>query len=118
MKTLIIFLLLSIGTVAMAKDPASSKVRTRISDDSQTIAIQIDGFNHGRKIHYDQAFDVSGMNVLQKELLTYRAFDSQGLLPPLHEMRWLIFAALGLTGLILTLILVIIQRMKFRLKVS
>ncbi|QHV99933.1 hypothetical protein [Spirosoma endbachense] len=118
MKTLIMCLLLGIGTVAMAKDPSSSQVRTRISDDSQTIAIQIDGFKHGRKIRFDQTFDVSGINVLQKELLIYRAFDSQGLLPPLHMMKWLIFAALGLTGVILTLILVIIQRMKFRLKVS
>lgn len=93
MKVLFINLLLSISLSAAAQ---SSPLRTRIVNDDQTLSIQIDGFKNGRKIHYNRTFDVARLNPLQKEILKYRAFESQGIALPLHEMVWLIFAALGL----------------------
>ena len=94
MKYLVIILMLSLATVVQAQ-PSYSKVKTRISDDSQTLSIQIDVNKHGRDVHYKQTFDVSDMNGLQVDLLKYRVFASQDVTLPIHEMKRLISAALG-----------------------
>ncbi|CAN5428084.1 hypothetical protein BH09BAC4_BH09BAC4_10470 [soil metagenome] len=106
MKHLQVCLLLSIGLVAMTTNANASSVRTRISDDNQTLSIQIDGVKNGQTIHYNQRFNVAGMNALQKTVLKYRAFNSAGVSIPFHEIAWLIFAALGLIMLILTSLIV------------
>lgn len=103
MKTLLFSLFLLIGTVSMAR---STSLRTRISDDQKTLSIRIDGSHNGRKIHFNQAFDVSDMSALRKELLKYRVYTSLGISPPLHEMPWVILSILGVvvvffTGLVL-----------------
>lgn len=102
MKYFLMSLLLSIGLVAMTQTAMASNLRTRISDNSQTLSIQIDGVKHGRKVHYNQRFDVAGMNALQKEVLKYRAFNAAGVTIPFHEIAWLVFSALGFVALILT----------------
>jgi hypothetical protein len=106
MKYLLICLLLSIGLVAMTSNAKASNLRTRISDDNQTLSIQIDGFKNGEKIHYSQRFNVAGMNALQKTVLKYRAFNSAGVSIPFHEIAWLFFAALGVITLIFTTLIV------------
>lgn len=93
---------MSIGLVAMASNANASNLRTRISDDNQTLSIQIDGVIHEQKIHYNQRFNVAGMNALQKTVLNYRAFNSVGVSIPFHEIAWLAFAALGLIAVVLT----------------
>ena len=102
MKYLLISLLLSIGLVAMTPNAKASNLRTRISDDNQTLSIQIDGFKNGAKIQYNQHFNVAGMNALQKTVLKYRAFNSAGVTLPFHEIAWLVFAALGIITLVFT----------------
>lgn len=97
MKYLFVSLLLSLSLAVTAQPSSSSALRTRIVNDDQTLSIQIEGINNGRKIHYRQAYDVAGMNLLQKEWLKYRAFESQGVALPLHEIAWLLLAALGLS---------------------
>ncbi|WP_421827344.1 hypothetical protein [Larkinella sp.] len=98
MKLLLISLFLTISTVAMAQ----SSLRMRISDDEKTLSIRIDGTRNGRKIHFNQAFDVSDMSTLRKELLKYRVFTSLELSPPLHEMPWVILSILGVVVVFFT----------------
>jgi hypothetical protein len=97
---------LSIGTVAMAQ---SSSLRTRISDDERTLSIRIDGNQNGRKIHFNQAFDVSKMSNLRKEMIKYRVYTSQGLIIPIHEMPWTVFTVLGTLVLVITLFVIRFQ---------
>lgn len=94
MKHLVIILMLSLATVVQAQS-RYAKVETRISDDSQTLSIQIDVNKHGRDVHYKQTFDVSGMNGLQIDLLKYRVFAAQDLTLPIHEMKRLMGAVIG-----------------------
>ncbi|SFC73596.1 hypothetical protein [Spirosoma endophyticum] len=102
MKHLLIALLLSIGLVAMTTNANASNLKTRISDDNQTLSIQIDGFKNGKEIHYSQHFSVADMSALQKTMLKYRAFNSAGVAIPFHEISWLFFTALVVITLILT----------------
>lgn len=102
MKHLLVCLLLSIGLVAMTANANASNLRTRISDDNRTLSIQIDGFKNGEMIHYNQRFNVAGMNTLQKTMLKYRAFNSAGVAVPFREISWLFFAAIGFIALVLT----------------
>jgi len=106
MKFLFISLLLSLATVAMANKSGYSKLRKRISDDENTLSIQIDGNQNGRTIHYKHTFDVAGMSNLRKEVLKYRVFHSLGVAVPFHEMPWCISVAAGLVVLDVTLFLV------------
>lgn len=109
MKFILIGLLLSIGTQALAQQAATTKLRTRISDDSHVLSIQIDGTRHGQKVHYDHTFDVAGMNSLQKAILKYRVFYSVGAPLPSHEMSRLIGLAFGLVTSIITFLIVRFQ---------
>ncbi|MVM38005.1 hypothetical protein GO730_11045 [Spirosoma sp. HMF3257] len=99
MKHVLIILMLILSTIAQAQSHYS-KVKTRISDDNQTLMIQIDVTKHGRDIHFKQAFDVSNLNGLQIDLLKYRVFASQGLIVPIHEMKRLMSAGVGVIMLI------------------
>ncbi|MCY7358348.1 MAG: hypothetical protein LH609_12990 [Rudanella sp.] len=112
MKLLLIILLFSISMGGFAQQSALAKLRTRISDDEKTLLIQIDGNRDGQKIQLDQTFAVTGMSSLGKELLTYRAFNSVGLLPPLNEMPWLIFTVLGILMVGIALLTVSVQSVK------
>jgi len=112
MKLLLMSLLLSIGMVAMNHQSVASNLKTRISDDAKTLSIQIDGSNNGRSIHYHQTFDVAGMNALQKEVIKYRAFDSVGIMVPLHEIQGLLLLVFGLPALIIALLIVRFQSRK------
>ncbi|GAB4016371.1 hypothetical protein GCM10028808_44600 [Spirosoma migulaei] len=109
MKHLLIILMLSLSTAVQAQS-SNSRVKTRISDDNQTLSIQIDVNKHGQDIHYKQAFDVSGMNGLQIDLLKYRVFASQDITLPFHEMKRLMGAVLGAIIVIALAIAVIIVR--------
>ena len=104
MKHLLIIVLLSISTFATAQ--SSSRMKTRIVDNSQTLLIQIDGNKSGRSIHYKQTFDVAGMTTFQKDVLKYRAFASQNVVPPLHDMAVSIATLLGALSLVITLVIV------------
>ncbi|GAB3905478.1 hypothetical protein GCM10028803_36400 [Larkinella knui] len=108
MKIGLFILLLSIGPVAMAR----SVVQTRLVDNGKTLTIQISGHRDGRKIHFDQTFDVSNQNILQKERIKYRAFRSVGLVPPVAEFPGLITAAVGLVALAGTALAVWSQNVK------
>ncbi len=112
MRLLLLFLLLTICTSGFAQQSAPTNLRTRISDDEQNRSIQIDGRQNGRRIHFDQTFAVTGMSSLRKEVLTYRAFDSVGIAPPLNEMRWLIVTGLGLLTMGIALLMVGFHRVK------
>ena len=84
---LIVTLFLKLSTlVALAQQPVPSSLRTRITDDGQTLSIQFDGFKSNRKVHYDQHFDVSNMSGLQKEIInTPLGTDPPALVgPPRH----------------------------------
>lgn len=96
MKHLLICLLVCIGLAAMPQRSVASTLRTRISDDNQTLSIQLNGNQDGRKIQFSQTFNVAGMNPVQKELLKYRAFKSAGVLVPIHEIPWLVYGSLCL----------------------
>ncbi|MFD2571388.1 hypothetical protein ACFSUS_12135 [Spirosoma soli] len=103
MKLLFITLLLCISIFTSAEAATPSVLRTRISDNGVTLSIQINGYKNGRKINYDQTTNVSRLNWLQKELVKYRAFRSQGLFLPLREMPGLCMTASGLVVLMSTL---------------
>ncbi|WP_461071775.1 hypothetical protein [Spirosoma horti] len=115
MKHLLIGLLICIGLSAMPHRSVASTLRTRISDDNRTLSIQLDGNQDGRKIHFSQTFDVAGMNPVQKELLTYRAFRSVGVPVPIHEMPWLVFGPLCLIVFSATLLIARYQAKQRRL---
>ncbi|UFH55931.1 hypothetical protein [Spirosoma sp. KNUC1025] len=110
MKHLLILILLSISTFTMAQ--SSSRLKTRIVDNSQTLSIQIDGNRNGRSIHYKQTFDVEGMTTLQKDILKYRAFTSQNVMPPLHDMAVSIATILVAISLVVTFLIVGYQSRK------
>jgi hypothetical protein len=97
-------LLLLASTMAMAGEPASSRLEKRIEDDGKTLSIKIDGFVDGRKIRYNQTFDVAEMNDLQKAVLKCRVFYAQGLGVPLHELPGLVFAVPVLAALVAGLV--------------
>lgn len=108
MKHLVIILLFSLPLAAQAQ--SSSSLKTRISDDSQTLSIKIDGTKQGRELHYQQAFDVSGMNGLQIDVLKYRVFAAQGVTVPIHEMKRLMSVVVGGALLIALIIAFFILR--------
>ena len=112
MKTLIISLFFSFGLLVTAQASPRSTLHSRIADDGKTLSIQLDGFQSGHQVHYDQTFDVAGMNSLRKDLLKYRAFRSQGLVVPLQETTGLILVPLILLASILTIIVIRFQRKK------
>lgn len=115
MKRLLIILLLSISLPSLGQ---RSVWQTQLTDTDRTLSIRIDGNIDGRKIHYDQTFNVAGMNSLQKDLLKYRVFASQGAPLPWHEMSGSIFAALAAFVLLITLGIVIYQGKKSRYSTS
>ncbi|GAB3806881.1 hypothetical protein GCM10028819_43140 [Spirosoma humi] len=90
MKYLFSCLLICIGLTTVPQRSVASNLRTRISDDTKTLSIQLDGNQDGRKIQFSQTFNVAGMNPVQKELLLYRAFRSAGVPVPIHEIPWLV----------------------------
>ncbi len=110
MKMKLCCLLLLVSSLSMAQGPTSSTLRTRISDDQQTLSIQIDGNKAGRRIHYDESFAVSGKNELQKEVLKYRAFESQGITVPLSQIPYLLFSAASLVMAVSILIVTRFRR--------
>jgi hypothetical protein len=93
-------LLLLVSTMAMAGEPVRSRLEKRIEDDGKTLSIHLDGFVDGREIRYQQAFDVAGMNDLQKEWLKCRVYYAQGLGVPLNEMPKTLFAVPALAALV------------------
>ncbi|WP_460977901.1 hypothetical protein [Spirosoma knui] len=105
MKFLLITLLLGISLSTNARASSPSSLRTRISDDGAILSIQIDGYKNGRTIHYKQITGVSGLNRLQTELVMHRAFRSQSLFVPLHEIPTLCMTAFGLVVLISILLI-------------
>ncbi|RIV24890.1 hypothetical protein DYU11_06110 [Fibrisoma montanum] len=104
MRLILITLLMSVSLTALSQ---RSVLQTQLIDNSQTLSIRINGNVDGRKIQYNQTFDVAYMNDLQKDLLKYRVFESQGVSLPLHEMTRLILAVL--TGLVLIITLGIVS---------
>ncbi|MEZ0483008.1 hypothetical protein [Fibrella aquatica] len=108
MKYFLIGLLLCLSAATMAQH-APTSLRKRISDDEKTLSIKIDGVQNGQFVHFDQSFDVSGMNQLQKEWLTFRAFQSQHVPVSVSEIPWLILLTLGIASLLGTLLIIIYQ---------
>jgi hypothetical protein len=105
-------LLLLIGLFVSTYPVKASGLRTRVTDDSQTLTIQIDGQKNGRIIYLNQRYDVTGLNTVQKEILMFRAFKSVGLVLPLHEMPALIFGSLALIIFVSTLLIMRYQASK------
>ena len=110
MQRFLIILLVGFSLIATAHDAVASTLKTRISDDSRTLSIQIDGNKDGRPIHVNQVVDVAGMNTLQKELIKYRTFTAVGVAVPLHEIPWLLALAFGLPAFIIALVIARNQR--------
>ncbi len=108
MKTLITLFCLVLSFMAQAKS-APTSICKRIADDEKTLSIRIDGVQNGHPVHYDRSFDVAGMNRLQKEWLTFRTFQSQGIALSFHDVRWLLLLVLGVTSLLVALVIVIYQ---------
>lgn len=110
MKHLLIIALVSLSTFASAQ--SVSRLKTRITDNNQTLTIQFDGNKNGRPIHYKRTFDVAGMNTFQKDVLKYRAFASQNVVPPLHDMLVSVITILGIVSLAITLLILGYQSRK------
>lgn len=108
MKTLLIFFCLFVGCYTLAQ-AAPTSLRKRIVDDEKTLSIQVDGVLTGRQIHYRQTFNVAGMNRLQKEWLTFKAFQAQGIPSSIHELSWLLLLVCGVILLLITLLITIYQ---------
>ncbi|GAB3916616.1 hypothetical protein [Larkinella terrae] len=108
MKTLLLAFLLIIGPLAMAH----TVLQTRLVDNGQTLSIRINGHQDGRKIQFDRTFDISNRNVLEKEMIKYRAFQSVGLTLPPNEMPWLLSSALGLVVVAGTVLVLRFQKVK------
>ncbi|MEZ0540764.1 hypothetical protein [Fibrella arboris] len=108
MKHFLIGLLLCLSAATMAQQ-APNSIRKQISDDEKTLSIRIDGVQNGQRVHVDQSFDVSGMNQLQKEWLTFRAFRAQHIPVSVHDIRWLLILSLGVVSLLLTLLIIVYQ---------
>jgi hypothetical protein len=106
MKHLLVGLLICFGLAIIPLRSIASTLRTRISDDTRTLSIQLDGSQDGRKIHFSQTFNVAGMNAVQKELLKYRTFRSVGVPVPIHEIPWLVFVPLCLVVFSTSLLIV------------
>ena len=98
-------LLLLVGTMTMAGEPAASRLEKRVADDGKTLSIYIDGFVNGREIRYNRTFDVAEMNDLQKGVLKCRVFYSQGLGVPLHELPGVMLAVPVLAALVAGLLI-------------
>ena len=96
MKRLLSCLLTFIGLATMSQRSVVSNLQTRISDDNESLSIQLDGNQNGRKIQFSQTFDVVGMNPVQKELLLYRALKLAGVPVPIQKIPWLVFGPLCL----------------------
>jgi len=88
---------------------ARTTLRKQIADDEKTLSIKIDGVQNGQPIHFDQSFDVAGMNRLQKEWLMFKAFKAQGIPLALHDVPWLLVLALGVVSLLVALSIVVYQ---------
>ncbi|RRB00070.1 hypothetical protein [Larkinella rosea] len=102
MKTILLFFLLIIAPAAMAH----TVLETRVVDNGTTLSIRINGHRDGRKIQFDRTFDVSRKNILEKDLIKYRAFQSVGLMLPVSEMPGLIGSIVGIlvfTGTVLVM---------------
>ena len=114
MKNLLIALLLTIGTAALAHNPETRPTRTRITDDGSTLTIQIDRPHEKKPVHYQQTFDVADMNWVQKGWLKYRVFTDQGVALPLHEMVGLGIVTIGLLALLGAFLIVGYRTLKTR----
>ncbi len=110
MKQLLIIALVSLSTLAGAQ--SESRLKTQITDNTQTLTIQFDGHKNGRPIHYKRTFDVAGMTSFQKDVLKYRAFASQNVVPPLHDMLVSIITIFGIISFIMTLLILGYQSRK------
>lgn len=108
MKTFLILFCLVISFVTEAQSAATS-ICKRIADDEKTLSIQIDGVQNGRPVHYYRSFDVAGMNRLQKEWLTFRTFQAQGIALSIRDIQSLFLLALGIASLMITLLIIIYQ---------
>lgn len=108
MKHLLIGLLLCFSAITMAQS-APTSLRKRIADDEKTLSIQIDGVQNGKTIHFNRSFDVAGMNRLQKEWLTFRAFQAQHVPVSVQDISWLLVLALGIVSLLATLLIILYQ---------
>ncbi|MBO0948238.1 hypothetical protein [Fibrella forsythiae] len=108
MKYVLIGFLLCLSVVCRAQH-APNSIRKQISDDEKTLSIRIDGIQNGQPVHVDQSFDVSGMNQLQKEWLTFQAFRAQHIPVSIHEIRWLLILSLGVIALLMTLLIIVYQ---------
>ena len=97
-------LLLTFSTAVLARNPIKTSVTTRIADDGSRLMIQIDRHKNDHNTHYQNSFDVSGMNFVQKDWLKYRVFAEQDVTLPFHEMRGLVFAVVGLIAFLSTLL--------------
>ena len=112
MKTIFIFLLLVLGTVAMARPAELPIERTRIAEDDATLTIQIDRENGYQSIHYQHTFNVADMNWMEKDLLKIRVFASQGVVLPFREIADLLVLIVGILALAGTLLIVNYQASK------
>lgn len=106
MKTRFLLLLLFASFGLFARQPESTTVRTRITDDGETLSIRIDGQREGKQIHLHKTLDVTGWNRLAKESVKLRAFLAVKLIPPFHEISGLILTAASAVLLALTMLLV------------
>lgn len=97
---------MSFVTVAQS---APTSLRKRITDDEKIRSIQVDGVQNGRPVHYYRSFDVAGMNRLQREWLTFRTFQAEGIALSIREVQSLVLLALGIASLMLTLLIIIYQ---------
>ncbi|MBO0937463.1 hypothetical protein J2I47_12980 [Fibrella sp. HMF5335] len=112
MKKLLIFLLLTLGVAAMARPADQPAQRTRIVQNDNTLTIQIDRTNRPQPIHYQQTFNVADMNWIEKDLLKFRVFASQGLVVPFQEVADLVVLLVGILALAGTLLIVSYQASK------
>ncbi|WP_020594726.1 hypothetical protein [Spirosoma panaciterrae] len=74
MKTLITTLLALTSSLAIAQKHSS--LSTSINDDEKTLSIRVNGTVDGQKIDYDRRFDVSGLNLAERNALRERILDS------------------------------------------
>ncbi|WP_080054642.1 hypothetical protein [Spirosoma aerolatum] len=74
MKTHITILLALASSLAMAQKHSS--LSTSINDDEKTLSIRVNGTVDGQKIDYDRSFNVSGLNLAERNALRERILDS------------------------------------------
>lgn len=112
MKILLIFLLMALGTVAMARPANAPTQRTRIADDNTTLTIRIDRENGMQPVHYQHVFNISNMNWIEKDLLKIHVFADQGVAIPFHEIAELVVLVVGILALVTSLLIVNYQASK------